>query len=227
MAAGRLLGGRVSTSIDAVSPAAAEEDLPAPLSLRGVSNELLREVTFEVAPGEIVGLSGPSGSGKSRLLRAIADLDEHRGEIRLGTRAQHELQAHDWRARVMLVPAESQWWADTVGEHFPAGDVPGLAELGFDRAVAGWQVSRLSSGEKQRLGLLRALAYRPRALLLDEPTANLDPQSAAKVERMLSEAARGRGLPVIWVSHDSDQLARVATRCFRIEAGLLARSACS
>ena len=72
-----------------------------------------------------------------------------------------------------------------------------------------WSVSRLSSGEKQRLAVLRALAHGPQALLLDEPTANLDADSTARVERFLTQAIRAHGWPVLWVAHDLAQIAVV------------------
>lgn len=192
------------------------------LRLDGVAIGTLTEVSLTVDPGEIHCLSGPSGSGKSRLLRAVADLEPHAGEVWLGEVAQSSLPAHAWRARVMLVPAESQWWADSVGEHLsvsPAAE--DLAALGFEAAVLEWQVARLSSGEKQRLALLRALGQAPSALLLDEPTANLDDATTRRVEEWLVGRIRQRGWPVIWVAHDRAQIARVANHHWRIDGTAL------
>ncbi|QTF91509.1 ATP-binding cassette domain-containing protein [Halomonas sp. BM-2019] len=187
------------------------------LRLDGVGIGTLSGVSLAVAPGEIHCLSGPSGSGKSRLLRAVADLEPHAGEVWLGELAQASLPAHAWRARVMLVPAESQWWADGVGEPFPSPPAAeDLAALGFEEAVLGWQVARLSSGEKQRLALLRAITREPAALLLDEPTANLDEATTLAVEAWLLTRLRARGWPALWVAHDPAQIARVAARHWRI-----------
>ncbi|RFF29363.1 ABC transporter ATP-binding protein [Wenzhouxiangella sediminis] len=186
------------------------------LQLEGVSIGALSDIDLAIAPGEVVCLSGPSGSGKSRLLRAVADLEAHGGRIRLGDRDQAAMHAHAWRRAVMLVPAESQWWHERVGEHF-ARDMPEtLAELGFEAEVVEWSISRLSSGEKQRLALVRALSYDPEALLLDEPTANLDAQSTARVETWLTRLIRERRLPVLWVAHDPSQIERVGSRHLRI-----------
>ena len=193
------------------------------LQLEDVSIGALTGVDLAIAPGEIVCLSGPSGCGKSRLLRAVADLEPHGGRIRLGDRDQAAMPAHEWRRAVMLVPAESQWWHERVGEHFAAVDSGALAELGFEPEVVDWPVSRLSSGEKQRLALLRALSVGPEALLLDEPTANLDADSTAGVEAWLTGLAREKRLPVLWVAHDRAQIERVAQRHFRVSGDHLER----
>lgn len=200
------------------------EDRP-DLTLADLSIGLLTGVSLTIAAGETVCLSGPSGSGKSRLLRAVADLDAHTGRIALGRLEQGASSGHEWRAQVMMVPAESQWWFDTVGEHFSGEPGDGLAALGFDADTLGWQVSRLSSGEKQRLSLLRAVARCPRALLLDEPTANLDADTTLRTERWLKRLAADRGLPLLWVAHDADQIHRVADRHYRIAGSRLERVA--
>ncbi len=181
----------------------------------------LAEVDLTLAPGEILCLSGASGSGKSRLLRAIADLEPHDGEAWLGDRAQSAIPGHAWRRAVMLVPAESHWWAERVGEHFHDPEEADLQALGFERDVLDWSVARLSSGEKQRLALLRAVSREPAALLLDEPTANLDDATAHQVEAWLVARIREHGLPVVWVAHDIAQIRRVADRHCRIKGGTL------
>jgi ABC-type iron transport system FetAB ATPase subunit len=196
------------------------------LALRGVSVGPLQDVSLVIEPGEIVCISGESGAGKSRLLRAIADLDPHAGELEIGADARAAVAAHCWRGWVMLVPAESSWWGDTVLEHF-LEPVPGsLAAFGLQDEALEWQVSRLSSGEKQRLAVLRALSHEPRALLLDEPTANLDPELTREVETWLRDYARRERLPVLWVAHDRAQIERVADRHFAIRGARLEEQPC-
>ena len=121
-----------------------------------------------------------------------------------------------------MLPAESAWWASTVGEHMQGVRAEELIRLGLPDEASRWPVERLSAGEKQRLALLRLTAGRdPAVLLLDEPTANLDPASIERVESYLLALARERGTGMIWVSHDSAQISRVAARAVRIESGRL------
>lgn len=170
-------------------------------------------------PGECVGLTGASGSGKSRLLRALADLDPHAGGMWLAGEAVAELSPWEWRRRVALLPAESAWWHDTVGPHFGAApDTAWLQRLGFEPTVMDWRIDRLSSGEKQRLALLRVLTLQPRVLLLDEPTANLDRDNAQRAEALIREYIDANGAAAVWVGHDLGQLHQVSTRCYRVDA---------
>jgi len=160
------------------------------------------------------------------MLRALADLDPHEGRVSLGDIASDALDAPSWRARVGLLPAESQWWSDTVGDHYPTADrrrpcADWLGQLGFAPEVMSWTVSRLSTGEKQRLALVRLLCNLPQALLLDEPTASLDPDSVTRVETLLRAHRKEHATPMIWVTHDPGQTARVADRGFRMDAGRL------
>jgi ABC-type iron transport system FetAB ATPase subunit len=190
---------------------------PVTLHLKRLSNELIQPFDLSIGPGEICCISGQSGSGKSRLLRAIADLEPHSGEVMLDGLEQQQLPAHLWRQRVRLVPAESQWWSERVGDHFPAEfNGEGLETLGLPVEAQEWDVMRLSSGEKQRLGLLRALAFPLQVLLLDEPCANLDPETTLRVEAMLLDRIQTEGWPVLWVAHDAAQMQRVADYRFQI-----------
>lgn len=180
----------------------------------------LETINLTIAPGECVGLSGESGSGKTRLLRAIADMDDHGGQVYEEDVAQHDVKAHEWRRRVMLLPAESQWWLDTVGEHFTAHSEH-IEALGFGPDVLEWALSRCSSGEKQRLSILRMLANCPRVLLLDEPTANLDASNAARVEDMICHYLDEHNAIAIWVAHDIEQLRRISHHQYHLSDGRL------
>ena len=81
-----------------------------------------------------------------------------------------------------------------------------------------WQVRRLSSGERQRLSLVRLLANRPTVLLLDEPTANLDVENAAKVEELLNDFRTEHRPVVVWISHTPDQLVRRCDLIYRMDS---------
>ncbi len=180
------------------------------LSVRHLKTRIsFAEFNFELAKGEILFIFGPSGSGKSLLLRALADLDEHSGNITLNGKNQADWLAPQWRKAVAYCPADSAWWDETVGEHFEQQpDVKLLAKLGLEENVMNWQADRLSSGEKQRLGLLRVLSLQPQVLLLDEPTANLDNESALAVEGMLDDYRKQTGAILVWVSHSKAQQSR-------------------
>ncbi len=168
--------------------------------------------SLSIAPGECVSLRGNSGSGKSLLLRAIADLDPHEGQVLLDDMPVTQFTAPQWRKQVALLPAESQWWQDEVGAHFQTEECSWFEPLGFGTETMRWQVSRLSSGEKQRLALARILMNKPRVLLLDEPTASLDADNVITVEKLIEKYRCDTGAAVLWVSHDAQQATRVGNR---------------
>jgi phosphate-transporting ATPase len=169
-------------------------------------------VSFELNDGECIALQGPSGVGKSLLLRAIADLDPNEGTVKLDGNLREFMPAPLWRKQVTYVAAEPGWWADTVEEHFTAWNqaLPLVEQLGLPPTCAVWRISRLSTGEKQRLGLVRALMLGSRVLLLDEPTAALDAISTTAMESIVAERI-ATGTSVIWSTHDSAQARRIGS----------------
>lgn len=182
--------------------------------------------TFDVASGKCTVLSGTSGSGKSLLLRMIADLDPNDGDVRIGSTSREALSGPAWRREVIYVAAESGWWADDVRSHFDDHDLadPRLARLvrqvGLRDDILAASVSHLSTGERQRLALLRAVIRRPRFLLLDEPTAALDRDTTLAVEALLREVM-SEGVGLLVVSHNTEQAARLRDAHFRLcPAGL-------
>lgn len=183
-------------------------------------------IDLVVAAGETVSIQGPSGCGKSLLLRAIVDLDPHEGSVLLDGESQEQISGSEWRRRVGYLPATSQWWDDRVDDHFTeevgrTEFTEWLTQLGFDDAALEMATATLSSGEKQRLALLRLLVNRPHVLLLDEPTASLDEENRAKVEALIDSYRTQQQCSVIWVSHDPQQRQRVATRHYEIREGKL------
>lgn len=198
------------------------------LTVRGLTRAGIDIPDFELAPGEALAVLGPSGSGKSLFLRALADLDENEGDIRLHGEARDAMAAPDWRRRAVYVAAESGWWEENVAAHFTdwQAAAPLAERLGLPGEAGGWPISRLSTGERQRLGLVRALVQEPDLLLLDEPTSGLDPDSERAAEEILSERLAG-GTGILFSTHDEDQVGRLAKRCLRFaKAGTAEISPC-
>ncbi|MFT4554235.1 MAG: putative ABC transport system ATP-binding protein [Chlamydiales bacterium] len=175
-----------------------------------------KPVNLTVGPGDIVCLYGPSGCGKTLFLRALTNLDVSEGKVFLDETESQSIPAPEWRKRLGFLPADTVWWYNTVGEHFQGLEESWLEELGFPSDVLTWEVSRLSVGESKRLGLLRMLCNKPRALLLDEPTANLDQESVQSVETLIRDYQKKEQAPIIWVSHEERQRERIASRFINI-----------
>ena len=191
------------------------------LRVAHLTTGLIGPISLDLGAGECVGIEGPSGSGKSLFLRAIADLDPNQGTVHLDGGPREAVTGPDWRRQVALVPAESGWWAETVGAHFAAtpDPAPWLAALGLADAL-GWDVARLSTGERQRLALARALQTAPRVLLLDEPTASLDAAATEAVQGLLAREMQD-GVALLLVTHDPAQAARLCHRRFAMHRGKL------
>ncbi len=175
---------------------------------------------LEVAGGACVALMGPSGAGKSMLLRAIVDLDPNRGAVSLDGQDRAAMSAPQWRRLVGYVPAEPAWWAERAGDHFadPERAKPLMDRLGLPEALLASPIAQLSTGERQRFALIRALLLAPRALLLDEPTGALDAKSVVAAEALLTQCLDD-GVAVLMVTHDADQAQRLAARTLHMQAG--------
>jgi iron complex transport system ATP-binding protein len=206
----------------------------------------LHGVSFDVAPGEILGLVGPNASGKTTVIRLLSRLlMPERGEIRLDGRALAQLSRAEVATRVGVVP-------QTVPADFPYSveelvlmgrfpHAPGrFFESDEDRAIAREAMratgiealraapcDRLSGGERQRVMLARALAQRPRLLVLDEPTSHLDLRYQAECVGLLRDLNQGRGpgggLAVVLVTHDLDLAAHVCHRLLLLSGGRAVR----
>ena len=190
------------------------------LQVRDLRTKILKPASFSLAAGECIAVKRPSGAGKTLLLRAIADLDPNQGLVRLEGRDRSTIPGPEWRRLVGYVPAEPGWWTETVGEHFGDWNAAAalLTNLGFPEEAKSWPIARLSTGERLRLALVRALMMRPKVLLLDEPTAALDTASVTAVESLIASRIRA-GLAVLWVTHDAGQARRIARRQLSVEAG--------
>lgn len=169
---------------------------------------------------------GPSGAGKSTLLRLLNRLaDPDSGEISYRGRPLDTYEPLALRREVSLVPqlpallegtveSNLRYAAELAGE--PLDVAATLARAGLDASFAERDVSRLSVGEQQRAMLARALAQRPRVLLLDEPTSALDPAARDAVEATLARLRSESDLSLVLVSHDPEQARRLGERVVRV-----------
>ena len=180
----------------------------------------LAPVSFEVAAGECLAVQGPSGSGKTVLLRALADLDPVEGQVFLSGVERNAVSGPEWRKRVRYAAAEPGWWGETPREHFAQGE--GLdklvSSLGLKPVQLDQSIAQLSTGERQRMALARAMFDAPPVLLLDEPTGALDAKATAQAERVIKRQLK-KGHTVILVSHDPAQVKRLANRKLTIAGG--------
>lgn len=203
------------------------------------SGWLFQNVDVDVAAGDRWALVGDTGAGKSLILRALALLDPvDRGEILWRGRPIDDKSVPEFRDRVLYLQQRSPVIEGTVGDNlrlpfsfrvrdgvsFPTARAARLLEsFGRDTSFLAAGTTNLSGGERQILGVLRALLVEPEILLLDEPSAALDPQTTATVERLIAtwydEAPDERAY--IWVSHDPEQARRVAPRELRVVDGTL------
>jgi ABC-type iron transport system FetAB ATPase subunit len=192
------------------------------LRLRGVYSQRLSPVSLDLAAGECAAITGSSGSGKSLLLRQVADLDPGHGEVELDGARRSAMRGFEWRRKVVYCQAEAGWWDDHVAPHFTdrAQAQALMQALGLPSDKLDALVHELSTGERQRLGLARALAQAPRVLLLDEPTAALDQAATARVEAAMQRYLDG-GAAILMVTHSPEQAQRLARRGWRMEAGRL------
>jgi putative ABC transport system ATP-binding protein len=201
---------------------------------------LLDRIELTVAPGEWVAIVGESGSGKSTLLNIVAGLDRpDAGEVRLDGHAvdyRDDTAITLWRRKHLgfvfqafhLLPYLSvsenvalplALCGASAAERAARADEM-LAAVGL-AGFGGRRPASLSGGEMQRVAIARALAHRPRLVLADEPTGNLDESSAGAVLDCLRDAVKGAGAAALMVTHSPVAAAR-ADRALRLTAGRLA-----
>jgi putative ABC transport system ATP-binding protein len=200
---------------------------------------LIREVSAWVGFGERLGVLGPSGAGKTVLLRAIALLDPlDEGSVRWDGRVVRGADVPDYRKRVVYLHQRPALLEGTVEDNLrypfalrahrdrsfdPTRAEDLLERLGRERGFLAKNSRDLSGGESQLVGLIRAVQLDPAVLLLDEPTASLDPAATRAVEGWLDDwlAARPAERALVWVSHDADQARRMTGRRIHLRAGRL------
>ncbi len=200
---------------------------------------LIRDVSLTLNPGDRLGILGPSGAGKTVLLRALAFLDPlDSGSIRWRGRSISGDAVPAYRSRVIYLHQRPALLDGSVEDNlrlpfsleahrerrFDAGRViDWLGRLRRDRGFLAKPSRDLSGGEAQVVGLLRALQLDPAVLLLDEPTAAMDPDTTQIVEGLLDawRTADSSGRALVWVSHDRDQAHRMTDRQLFLRAGQL------
>ena len=188
------------------------------LNIQNLSFIEWEHLDLSVAESEVVCLLGDSGSGKSLLLRAIADLIVNEGDVSLLGKGRESFSPPEWRKRVGYLAAETLWWEETVDLHFSKPlSREDLDKLNLPPDAGEWAPSRLSMGERQRLGILRMLDRSPEVLLLDEPTANLDENSSIVVEKVLLDYIGEQSAPTLWVTHSKDQAGRLGHRILEMK----------
>jgi putative ABC transport system ATP-binding protein len=211
------------------------------------SDEVLAGVDLVLKAGEFLGITGPSGSGKSTLLHLIGGLDDrYEGEIELEgqrLRALSDRQRSRLRAERLgfvfqafhlldhltclenvMLPGYFLPDAPTPAAGGGGGDPVKRAEQVLERVglpgKAGERPVRLSGGQKQRVAIARALFNRPRLLLCDEPTGNLDQKTGAQVLELFSDLHLNEGITFVVVTHE-ERVSKVASRLVRLEDGHL------
>jgi putative ABC transport system ATP-binding protein len=183
---------------------------------------ILHDVSVDVPRGGALALVGPSGSGKSSLLRCLNRLEEpSSGVVRFAGRPITELDPRDLRRRAALVQQTPVLFEGTVRDNLlvtAAGVAVGgsddrlramLGEVGLEADLLSREATSLSGGERQRVTIARALLRDPQALLLDEPTSALDPPNAALVVDTISRLRHARGLSIVAVTHSPELVRRL------------------
>lgn len=208
------------------------------VSRRVGAQNILSDISFTVADGEFLALTGRSGAGKSTLLAIVSTLErEFSGEVELcgeqllgaseRKRAALRQRALGFVFQIPRLLAGLSVWQNLTAPAWVSGAAVdtaradsllarvGLGEL-RDRSVVG-----MSGGERQRLTLARALLHQPRILFCDEPTGNLDNATAAQIFALLSEVQREEKIALLIATHDA-QLSSRADRVLALERGKLA-----
>ena len=189
-------------------------------------------VDAQLPEGGLTVVAGPSGSGKSTLLRLCNRLDvPSAGTVRHRGTDVAERDPLELRREVAMVFQRPVTFAGTVRDNLHEADgdldddacVELLERAALDASFLDRDAGELSGGEAQRVCLARALATRPRVLLMDEPTSSLDGDAAAVLERLARKLVE-EGTPVVWVTHSHEQLRRLADHVLLLADGRVDRS---
>lgn len=209
------------------------------LSKKFGDREVLQDISFEVAKGEVVCIIGASGSGKSTLLRCLNLLEKPTsGHVLYNDTdiLEGKFDIYHYRSKVGMVFQQFNLFNNlNVLENCVTGQVTVLKrnrkeaeknavhylqEVGMDQYINA-RPAQLSGGQKQRVAIARALAMDPDVLLFDEPTSALDPQTVGEVLRVMKKLA-GSGLTMIVVTHEMQFASEVSDRVIFMDQGVIA-----
>jgi putative ABC transport system ATP-binding protein len=192
---------------------------------------LIQDASFELQKGEVLAITGPSGSGKSSLLRLLNRLDEPTsGTVFVEGADYRNIEPRELRRKLGMVTQRPYLFPGTVAGNLRFGPAQRgetlspeaieqlLAQVGL-KEYAGRDVANLSGGEAQRVSVARTLANSPLALLLDEPTSALDEVAKLEVESAIQRVVRDQGLTCVMVTHEVAQAVRLAERALVLEHG--------
>ena len=206
------------------------------------SSDVVKNVSFQVGEGEFFVIIGPNGAGKTTLLRSITGL--HRltsGEILLRQRSIAQYSKKELARSLAMVPQHiNAEFPFTVAETVIMGRYPHLGLLAVEgkrdieraerameftevRHLADRRLGQLSGGERQRVIIARAICQQPQILLLDEPTASLDPAHQLRIMDLMERFRQQEGVTVIMVSHDLNLASTYADRLMLLKDGEVVR----
>jgi len=192
---------------------------------------LQENATFDVFPGDIFAILGGSGSGKSTMLRYLIGLETPlRGEIHIAGLGRPNLEVGRPPFGVMFqsgalfgsmtvgenVALSLDQWTDLPRDAIQAVVLSKLHLVGLEGASDKFP-AELSGGMKKRAAIARALALEPQLIFLDEPSAGLDPVSAAELDELILTMNRGLGLTVVIVTHELDSIFHIVNRCIMLD----------
>ena len=199
------------------------------VSLAKNGKHILKGIHWKVASGEVSVLLGPTGSGKTSLLRLLNRLDDPTsGEVLYMGEPVSSVDVLDLRKQVGMVLQKPFLFEGSVLDNIVYGaqlhgidvDVNRLRGLvGIPEGMLNQDVETLSAGQSQKVSIARALALKPKVLLLDEPTTGLDPTATLQVETLLNDLVRTLGVTCVFVTHYIDQARRLGHRGMLIVDG--------
>lgn len=208
------------------------------ISYRPLEKTILDNISLTIDEGDFIFIKGPSASGKSTLLKVMANLvNISSGKIYFRERDIEEINPIEYRKKVSYclqnpILFRGKVWDNLNfpfyirGESYDGKRVEELINsFNLDKSIIEEDVEKLSGGEKQRISLIRSLIYRPEILLLDEITSSLDEDNARLIGEVISNLNK-EGLTILWVSHNLEEINRLSKRTIEIEGGRLINDQC-